>query len=397
LNSVDTNPYDTLNKNNSLNKELNIEENIKSLNKFLNIFIKKNNKELYLFDFVIENIPYGILIIDSLRRIKKINSSLINLFYLNREELLGMKTFLIFNNNSFENLISESFNELKLQNEKILFYGDEDIELDIEAIPITINGQFIETGEEEAYLLILFKNVTPEIEFAKLRSKFVANISHEMRTPLTSIKGYLETLTEEDLKNSKLVKKYLNKSLDEVNHLNNLIEDILNLSHIEYKRNIIFLREYNLVDIIKDCITSLDLLAKKNEIEINFSYNNNPINYKTDIELFEKLIKNIIENAIFHAGKKSKLKIRISENKDRVLLEFSDNGIGIDKQDLPYIFQRFYRGKNPFSSKNIGSGLGLSIVKHIVALHDGKIIATSIPNIKTQFVITLPKKDSYQE
>ena len=78
-------------------------------------------------------------------------------------------------------------------------------------------------------------------------------------------------------------------------------------------------------------------------------------------------------------------------------MEFSDNGIGIDKQDLPYIFQRFYRGKNQFSSKNIGSGLGLSIVKHIVELHNGKIIATSIPNIKTQFVITLPKKDSYQE
>ena len=165
--------------------------------------------------------------------------------------------------------------------------------------------------------------------------------------------------------------------MDEVNHLNNLIEDVLNLSHIEYKRNIMFLREYNLVDIIKECISSLDLLAKKNEIEINFSYNANPVNFKTDIELFEKLVKNIIENTIFHAGKKVNLKINLNENKDKILLEFSDNGIGIDKQDLPYIFQRFYRGKNMFSSKNIGSGLGLSIVKHIVELHNGKISVTS--------------------
>jgi two-component system phosphate regulon sensor histidine kinase PhoR len=327
-------------------------------------------------------------------RIKKINSSLINLFYLNREEILGMKTLLVFNNNNFENLISESINELKVQNGKILFYGDEDIELEIEAIPITIKDQLSETGEEEIYLLVLFKNATPEIEFAKLRSNFVANISHEMRTPLTSIKGYLETLTQDDLRNSKLVKKYLNKSLDEVNHLNNLIEDVLDLSHIEYKRNIIFLREYNLVDIIKDCIGALDLLAKKNEMEINFSYNENPINFKTNIELFEKLVKNIIENTIFHAGKKVSLAINLKKDKDSISLEFSDNGIGIDKQDLPYIFQRFYRGKNMFSSKNIGSGLGLAIVKHLVELHNGKISVISIPNIETKFSIIFPKKNN---
>ena len=197
---------------------------------------------------------------------------------------------------------------------------------------------------------------------------------------------------EEDLKNSKIAKKYLGNSLDEVNHLSNLIEDVLNLSHIEYKRNIMFLREYNLVEVINECIGSLDLLAKRNEIEINFSYNTNPINYKTDIELFEKLVKNLIENAIFHAGKKAILKIRLSEDNGKILLEFSDNGIGIDKQDLPYIFQRFYRGKNHFHQKTIGSGLGLSIVKHIVALHNGKISVTSIPNIETKFSITFPEK-----
>lgn len=394
LNSIDANPHNSINKNNSFKKEVNIAESIKSLDNLLNIFIKKNNKEFYLFDFVIENIPYGILLIDSTTRIKKINDSLINLFYLNREEILGMKTILVFNNNNLENLISQSFNELKVQTGKILFYGEEDIELEIEAIPITIEDQSSETGEEEIFLLILFKNATPEIEFSKLRSKFVANISHEMRTPLTSIKGYLETLAEDDLKNSKMVKKYLNKSLDEVNHLNNLIEDVLNLSHIEYKRNMMFVREYNLVEIIKDCISALDLLAKKNEIEINFSYNANPINFKTDIELFEKLVKNIIENTIFHAGKKINLKINLNEDKENILLEFSDNGIGIDEQDLPYIFQRFYRGKNMFSSKNIGSGLGLAIVKHIVELHNGKISVISTPNIETRFSIIFPKKNN---
>jgi two-component system, OmpR family, phosphate regulon sensor histidine kinase PhoR len=376
------------------NKIIIIEEDINYLKKLLNLFIGRNDKMIYLFDYVVENIPYGILLIDYEKRIVKINSSLINLFYLNGEEILGLKTIFVFNNNNLENMISSAFDELKVQNGKILFYGDEDIELEIEVLPITIKEPLDETGDKEVYQLILFKNATPEIEFAQLRSKFVANISHEMRTPLTSIKGYLETLAEEDLKNSKVAKKYLRNSLDEVEQLSNLIEDILNLSHIEYKRNTIFLKEYNLVKVIKEYITSLDLLAKRNEIKIRFSYNTDPINFKTDIELFEKLVKNLIENTIFHAGKKVLLKINLNEENGKILLEFSDNGVGINKQDLLYIFQRFYRGKNPFSSKNMGSGLGLAIVKHIVELHNGKISVTSKPNVETKFSIVFPKKSN---
>ncbi len=246
-------------------------------------------------------------------------------------------------------------------------------------------------------MLILFKNITPEIEFSKLRSQFVANVSHEMRTPLTSIKGYLETLIEDDLKNKQIIKKYIGKSLEEVNRLGNLIEDVLNLSHIEFKRNLMFLKEYNLIDIINDCINSLNLLAKKYDIKISFIYNTNPINYKTDGELFEKLVKNLIENTIFHAGRKVKLEISLNENDSNISLVFTDNGIGIEKQDLPYIFQRFYRGKSSFSSGNLGSGLGLSIVKHIVELHNGKISVISTPNIETKFSIIFPKKENYHK
>jgi two-component system, OmpR family, phosphate regulon sensor histidine kinase PhoR len=379
------------------NKRIKIEEDIDYLNKLLNLFIDRSDKVVYLFDYVVENIPYGILLIDNEKRIVKINSSLINLFYLNSEEVLGLETIFVFNNNNFENIISRAFDEFKVQNGKVLFYGDEDIELEIEAQPITIKDPMDETVDKEVYQLILFKNATPEVEFAHLRSKFVANISHEMRTPLTSIKGYLETLVEEDLKNSKVAKKYLNKSLEEVGHLGNLIEDILNLSHIEYKRNTIFLKEHNLVKVIKEYITSLGLLAKRNEIKIKFSYNKDPINFKTDIELFEKLVKNLIENTIFHAGKKVLLKINLNEENERVLLEFSDNGVGINKQDLLYIFQRFYRGKNPFSSKNIGSGLGLAIVKHIVELHNGEISVTSEPNVETKFSIIFPRKSNQEK
>ncbi len=344
-------------------------------------------QQIVLFDTVLDNIPFGTLILDDQSRILRINDSLASLFYLDKNDCIGKKTILVFNNKNFEDLISKSYTELKPQKEEILFYGDEDTSLDIEIVPIKT------LKNEKLYLLVLIKNATQEVEFAKLRSQFVANISHEMRTPLTSIKGYIETVLEDDFANKEIVKKYLSKSLGEVDRLSYLIEDVLDLSNIEYKRNVLFRQEYNLVDLINECIQSASFLAEKNDITIEFSYDSNPVKYITDEELFRQFVKNMIENSIFHAGKGIKLSIKLEERDDIVRLIFSDNGSGITEQDLPYIFQRFYRGKNQFSSRSIGSGLGLSIVKHIIELHNGKIEVTSNPDVETKFIISLPKKN----
>ena len=108
--------------------------------------------------------------------------------------------------------------------------------------------------------------------------------------------------------------------------------------------------------------------------------------------MFNQIIKNLLENSIFYSGGGSTLEINLKKSNDNILLDVVDNGIGIDKKDLPYIFQRFYRGTNPSISKRIGSGsgLGLSIVKHIIDMHNGKISVTSKPNIETKFSIILP-------
>lgn len=335
---------------------------------------------------VLDNIPFGAIILDDQYRILKINDSLAGLFYLDKNECIGKKTILVFNNNNLEDLITKTYTEAKPQKDEILFYGEENISLDIEAVPIKVSGT------EKIYLLVLIRNATQEVEFAKLRSHFVANVSHEMRTPLTSIRGYIETILEDDLTDKEIIKNYLTRSLGEVERLSHLIEDVLDLSNIEYRRNVLFEKEYNLVDLINECIQSAGFLAEKNDVTIEFKYGTNPVKYITDEDLFKQLVRNMIENSIFHAGKGIKLIIKLEEEDDIVRLIFSDNGAGITEQDIPYIFQRFYRGKNPFSSRNIGSGLGLSIVKHITELHNGKIEVMSIPDTETKFIISLPKK-----
>lgn len=360
--------------------------------------ILEPGQSLELVEAIIESIWHGIMVINNRREIIKINESLANLFYLDRSQVSGEKTINVFNNNRLENLISEAFRQGSSQKEQIVFYGDEELYLDMEAISINlekktrVRQEGYQGKKMPTHMILLANNNTQEIEFSKLRSQFVANVSHEMRTPLTSVRGYLETLAEDDLRDTERVKSYIVKSLKEVERLNFLIEDVLNLSRIEYKRNVLLKEEINIEEIIKDTVASLIYLARQNSTDIHFNYKGSPVKFFTDEHLFRQLVKNLVENSIFHSGKNSQLNISLKQDKKGINMEFTDNGAGISKSDLPFIFQRFYRGKSQFGARRISSGLGLSIVKHIVELHNGRIKVESTPDAETSFKIFLPAR-----
>jgi two-component system, OmpR family, phosphate regulon sensor histidine kinase PhoR len=353
-------------------------------------FRKAVEEESGLLDVILNSIDRGALIIDGNKEIYRINENLLNSFYLKEESVLGKSTAFIFKNEKFEKLTGKAFNYLKKCSDKITFYGDEDRYFLVEAIPV--NSGIKKDIMKNIKLLVIFENTTQEVEFSRLRSQFVANVSHEMRTPLTSIRGYIDTILEDSSISKKKIKDYLERSLGEVERLNFLIKDVLNLSNIEFKRNVLFEKNYNLVSLIEETIKSLEFLAEKNGIEIKFKHSSDVVYYKTDEELFTQMIRNIIENSIFYCGSGAEVKVDLEENDSDVILKFRDNAGGIDKDELPYIFQRFYRGKSSKSSKQIGSGLGLAIVKHTVELHRGNIKVNSIPGKETLFEIRMPKK-----
>ena len=317
-----------------------------------------------LLDIIIDNLQQGVVILDKNLKTVKINNSISNLFYIDRTKLIGEMTIFIFNNRNLEELIEETLQANKPLRKEIIFYRDEEISLSVDAIPINLYSYNI---------MLLFNNTTQEVEFARLRSQFVANVSHEMRTPLTSIKGYIETLLEDSKGTEELTERYLTRAMEEVERLNMLIEDVLNLSKIEYRRNVLLKKEYNIIEIIKESIDSLSFLAEKNKSKIYFNSNQEPVYLHTEEELFIQLVRNLVENAIFHGGDDIMITINVEEKHGGLTVSFEDNGKGIDSSDLPYIFQRFYRGKNKYPGLRTGSGLGLSIVKHIMELHDGKV------------------------
>ncbi|MBN2072745.1 MAG: hypothetical protein JW770_02230 [Actinobacteria bacterium] len=370
----------------------------------------KASRDSLVLENLLDNIPPGVMVIDRDRRILKINEGLLNLFYIDRAETIGERTIFVFNNSRLEALISKAFSQPVPVRENVVFYREEDLYINVEVIPVSLKkispgvtgpgfssygslyGRDSEGGEE-INLIILFNNITGEMEFSKLRSQFVANVSHEMRTPLTSIRGYLETLSATDITSDMVkTKSYLEKSLNEVEKLNFLIKDVLDLSRIEYRRNVLFKDKTELVEIINNCINFLDPLAKNNNNKIIFKHNQDHVYINADEELIQQMVRNLMENVIFHAGSDARLDISLRDEKDRVVIDFKDNGAGISEEDRPFIFQRFYRGKNTPFSKRTGSGLGLAIVKHTVELHKGKIKVDSSPGEGTHFHITFPKK-----
>ena len=339
----------------------------------------KENNSLKLLELVIDNVPHGLILLDRQLRILKINENTASMFYLDKDKVQGLKTIFVFNNKNLEDLIAATGDAP--EKKEILFYSDTDINVEVYSIPINFDN---------CSMLLLLINTTQEAEFSRLRSQFVANVSHEMRTPLTSIKGYLETIAEDDFDDKTILKRYLSKTLEEVERLYVLIEDLLNLSSIEHKRNRLIGQKYNIIPVINECINSLDFLARKNDIKIYFSHTPDAIEMLTDEELFRQLVRNMIENSILHGGRGIELKINVEKNDSNIFLTFTDNGAGIEKKDMPYIFQRFYRGKNPRISGRPGSGLGLSIVKHITELHRGTVEISSIPGQETKFKFIFP-------
>ncbi|MDU1686373.1 MAG: ATP-binding protein, partial [Clostridium perfringens] len=228
--------------------------------------------------------------------------------------------------------------------------------------------------------------ITDIKKLENMRSQFVANISHELKTPLTSIKGFAETLRYVD--DDETRNKFLSIIDEESDRLARLLEDILCLYEIEQKRSTI-LEEFNVDEEIEKVYMLLNDQAKKKGVEIFLDTNSNCV-LTGDKDKFKQMLLNLVSNSVKYTEKGGKVRVE-SYNRDmNLILVIEDNGIGISAEDLPRIFERFYRVDKARSRESGGTGLGLAIVKHIVRLFDGEINVTSELGVGTKIVITIP-------
>ena len=242
-------------------------------------------------------------------------------------------------------------------------------------------------------IFIQFTDESTHIRSEKIRTDFVANASHELRTPLTSIMGYIETLQGHAKKDVKMQKVFLDLMNKQAGKMERLISDLMSLSRLEIDELKPISSTCSVKEIIEELVNSLKPLSVDNNVSLSFKIPKNFSSVIGDPSQLRQLFSNLIENAIKYSGKKSKVNIYISKekNKDMFGVVVEDNGHGIAPEHLSRLTERFYRANSSAEIEKEGTGLGLSIVKHILIRHRGKLQIDSKLGKGSKFIAWLPK------
>ena len=237
---------------------------------------------------------------------------------------------------------------------------------------------------------VVFHNVTRLKELERARSEFVANVSHELKTPLTSILGFVETLKEGAAENAEHRDQFLGIIQDHAQKLHRLIEDLLLLSKVESGAEPLKKEKADLGKMLARIFELHSALLKEKKISYQASMTPNSFYLNVQSTLFSQAVANLVDNAIKYSQNEGKITVQASYDLEDVKIAVTDNGIGIAEMDIPRIFERFYRAEKSRSRESGGAGLGLAICKHIVERHGGRIEVQSKPGAGSAFTMILP-------
>ena len=336
----------------------------------------------------------GIIAVNNNKEIMFINESVLNIFdySMKLEDAKGRSIIEFFRNSSLNNQI---LNLLK-QNDgdsfeiKINHLSQEKI------LKVYLNSILSQKNPlRKIGSLIVIQDVTEIRKLENMRKDFVANVSHEIKTPLTSIRGFIETLKEVSAEDEEIRQRFLNIIDLESRRLNGLIDDLLIISEIE---NSNYKSVQEVIDVnrtIDEIKLILQELAKKNKINLNLNKATKHLEIIGNPRWFKQMLINLIDNAIKYTPAEGKVVLDIDYTDDSCIFKIKDTGIGIDKEHLERLFERFYRVDKARSRGVGGTGLGLAIVKHAVKNFNGSIDVQSSVDVGTEFIVKIPRSNLY--
>lgn len=226
---------------------------------------------------------------------------------------------------------------------------------------------------------------------ADFRKEFIANISHELKTPLFSAQGFVHTLLDGAVRDKNVRSKFLKKAAKNLDGLDILVQDLLTISQIEIGEIRMHKEYFDMQVLTEEVFDQLDELAEKKDISLKVIPKDEPILVYADYQRMRQVMMNLVNNAIKYNSDKGKVIVRYTINKDTILVEVEDNGEGIPEEDIDRIFERFYRVDKSRSKKKGGTGLGLAIVNHIIKGHNSKISVVSEYGKGSKFYFELPR------
>lgn len=334
---------------------------------------------------IMNSMKEGIIAVDRGNKVILVNSIACEMFGIeNRHKIMGNNIMQATRNNKINNFLKKTIEENTSMTDEINIGAEKKI-LRIYTNPIkSKNKSSMNSGG-----IVIIQDITNIKRLEKMRTKFVSNVTHELKTPLTSIRGFVETLRSGALNDKKVAGKFLQIIDIEADRLYNLINDILNLSEIETKKEDNDIQICNLKSIINEILPILQKTCEKNNVEIIEKIEEG-IEVPVNKNRIKQMLINLIDNAVKYNKKKGSVTLKAFKSEGKVVIQIIDTGIGIPAEHLPRVFERFYRVDKGRSRKMGGTGLGLSIVKHIVNLYNGDIKIKSTVGEGTEITIQLP-------
>lgn len=358
----------------------------KTLNKMaedIETTIKKTELQNQHLTSILQSMAESIIMVDENSCILSINSATEKIFKISQGYSLGRPFLEVIRNTDMAEIITAVLQKnIFISKELSLIWPVNGI-FQINASPIFEKNAV--TG-----CLLVIHDITEIRKLETIRRDFVANVSHELKTPLTSIKGFVETLLEGALDDRENNREFLRIIQDHVNRLDNLVNDLLKLSYLEAKEVVLEKHDCNIRELCDEILSGFGSqlgnkgIGVKNEIPDSLAA-------KADRGKLEQVLINLIDNAIKFNKDKGFVRIYAQALPDEIKIIVEDSGAGIPAKDIPRIFERFYRVDKARSRQLGGTGLGLSIVKHIVELHGGMVGVESTEGLGSKFWFTLPK------
>lgn len=344
--------------------------------------IEESEKQL---NSILSNLVSGVVLIDDKGKVDLTNHATERFLSKHTSKIDGKEYTYVFGPLGIDHLIETVIEDnVKRHDEAHIYFPEERI-LDVHIAP------YYSQGWQQRGAIIVLHDITDIRRLEKMRSEFVANVSHELKTPITSVKGFAETLLSGDVPDEATAKQFMQIIYDESERLNRLITDLLELSKIEKQAMPLNITEVNLNEIIGNSTQTISKFARDKNITLHLPSDENPIYVEADEDRLGQIVLNLVANAVNYTSDNGDIYIDAEERSSKVVLTVRDTGMGIPEEALDRLFERFYRVDKARSRHSGGTGLGLAIVKHLVESHEGKIYVKSVEGVGSTFTVELPK------
>ncbi len=332
---------------------------------------------------ILESMTEGVLAVDVQEKVLFTNSALEKAFAFEKRSVEGKYFWEIFRDADINEMLEGGLTRRVIARKEHAALLSE-LVFEIQVSPVWVAGEFLG-------VVAVFHDITLLKEFERLRTEFVANVSHELKTPLTSILGFVETLKEGGIDDSENRMKFLQIIETQSKALHTLIENLLLLSRIESAKEPLKLEPVDVEELFGRMSEMFGPMLKEKGVQLKVAPPAKALRLNAEVASLERALSNLIDNALKYNRPNGRVTLAAHEADGRVTIEVRDTGIGIPPAELARVFERFYRVDKSRSRESGGTGLGLSIAKHLVERHGGRIEVQSTSDKGSTFSIVLPR------